>query len=407
MSNTTSHHRHHLGISVAWSYVFAMLLMLFVFLILVPDADGPSPWDGQAFRSGVLEMAANFRVLDDLADVGLVKVADVGEGWLDAELDLIVVSDRRFGVAPFYLALLFVSASLLLRGIRQRLLARHFGGAAGRGQMSSYFFGRGLNLFFPFGPGELGTAQALVEGGMAPQQAATVAFHNRLFELLALLLLLVASFAYLGWEGAVLPACWGLVLVVAVVTLTRPLGGSDTTTTRWNPFAHVWSALNGRALAGAVTALAHSPSFFASVGALSLVTLGLEILGYWCIKQAFSSPMDDYVLMKDLPFVHFAIVILIANMTRVLPYTFGSVGIYEIVSVAMFRAFDEGFLAGMTVSLLDAFLVNGLSAIAFVVALWLGRCPSVFDTWHAFFVQSGEAVEAVGAHAEDALGTPA
>jgi len=97
--------RQYLGISVAWSYVFALLLMLFIFTILVPDADGPSPWDGQAFRSGILEMAANFKVLDDLADLGIVRVADVGDGWLNAELGLIVVSDRRFGWAPFYLAL--------------------------------------------------------------------------------------------------------------------------------------------------------------------------------------------------------------------------------------------------------------------------------------------------------------
>jgi len=399
--------RQYLGISVAWSYVFALLLMLFIFTILVPDADGPSPWDGQAFRSGILEMAANFKVLDDLADLGIVRVADVGDGWLNAELGLIVVSDRRFGWAPFYLALGLVSTSLLLRGIRQRLLARHFAGRGGRGLVSSYFFGRGLNLFFPFGPGELGTTEALVDAGIAREQAMAIVFHNRLFELLSLLVLLLVSFVYLGWEGAVLPAFWALVLVVAVVTLTRPLGGGGTPAPWWNPLAHLSHAFNGRTMAASVRELSQVPGLLVSLGLVSLVTLALEILGYWCIKQAFSSPMDDYVLMKDLPFVDFAIVILVANLTRVLPYTFASVGIYEIVSVVMFRAFDQGYLGGTTVSLLDTFLVNGLSAGAFGLVLWLGRCPSVFETWRHFVEESASHAGTVDEPAEDALGSHA
>ena len=131
-----------------------------------------------------------------------------------------------------------------------------------------------------------------------------------------------------------------------------------------------------------------TPGFMLSVLLLSVVALGIEILGYWCIKQAFSSPMDDYVLMRDLGFIQFVIVIAVANMTRVLPYTFASVGVYELVSVAMFRVFDEGYLAGATVSLLDSFLINGLSLVGFVIVLWLGRCPSALETWRAFFSQS-------------------
>ena len=116
-----------LALSVAWGYAFAVLLMLFIFLILVPDADGPSPWDGEAFRKGILEMFANFRILDELADMGIVRVADVGDGFLNVDLDLVGVSNRKFGWAPFYLAMTFVAMALLLRGIRQRFLTGLFG----------------------------------------------------------------------------------------------------------------------------------------------------------------------------------------------------------------------------------------------------------------------------------------
>ena len=66
--------RRRLGLSVAWGYGFGVLLMLFIFLILMPEAEGPSPWDGDAFKKGILEMAANFRILDELADLRNQKI---------------------------------------------------------------------------------------------------------------------------------------------------------------------------------------------------------------------------------------------------------------------------------------------------------------------------------------------
>jgi uncharacterized membrane protein YbhN (UPF0104 family) len=211
---------------------------------------------------------------------------------------------------------------------------------------------------------------------------------------LAIVLLLICGLAYLGWSGALAPAFWTIVLLVAVVSLTRPLGRSAVRGSWWNLFAYLWEALNGQALAQGLRQLTGKPSFLLSITSLSVLALGVEILGYWCIKQAFSSPMDDYVLMKDLGFVQFVIVIAVANMARVLPYTFGSVGVYEIVSVAMFRVFDEGYLAGATVSLLDSMLINGLSLAAFVLVLWFGRCPSVIETWREFFRRSTGPTEA-------------
>ena len=396
MSSQGSTDRTYLGVSIAWSYVFAILLMVFVFTILVPDADGPSPWDGQAFRAGVLEMAANFRILDELADLGIVKVADVGDGWLNVDLDLIGVSDRRFGGSAFVLALVFGLVSLVLRGIRQRFLARHFHGQPTRGPIAGYFFGRGLNLFFPFGPGELGSAQSLTEGGVPPDTAATIVFHNRLFEVMAILLVLAAGVLYLGWEGAVWPLCLALVLVAAVVSLTRPLGTAAESGRQHavrNPVRYLWRVFNGREIVAVLRRFSATPGLLAGLTILSVVALAIETLAYWCIKQAFSSPLDDYILMKDLPFVHFAIAIAVAATTRVLPFTFASIGIYEVVSVAMFRVFDEGFLAGTSVAILDSLLINGISALTFFGVLWLGRCPSAFETWRAFVQQSRVAAD--------------
>jgi len=130
------------------------------------------------------------------------------------------------------------------------------------------------------------------------------------------------------------------------------------------------------------------PRLLIGLTLMSAVTLVIEIIGYWSIKQAFSSPMDDYVLMKDITFVHFAIVIAVANIARIIPYTFASFGIYEIVSVFVFRVFGEGYLSATTVTLLDSMLINGLTLIFLLLSLVINKCPSILDTWRNFFTQS-------------------
>ena len=172
------------------------------------------------------------------------------------------------------------------------------------------------------------------------------------------------------------------------MSLTRPLGWSGEEASRFNILARIWAAFNGPALRRALGRLLSNPGFLLWLLLVSVVAFLIEIVGYWSIKQAFSSPMDDYVLMKDLPFLHFMIVIAVANITRIIPYTFASFGIYEIVSVVMFRVFGEGFLSGTTVTLLDSMLINGTTLIFFVISMRVSTPPSILETWRMFVRRS-------------------
>jgi uncharacterized membrane protein YbhN (UPF0104 family) len=378
-----------LGLSVVWGYAFGVLLFVFILAVLMPEPEGPSPWDPTAFRKGLIELIANFRILDELAAMGIVKVADVGDGLLNVDLEMIAVSNRAFGWAPLFVAVAAALLCLVLRAVRLRLLTRHVGvSSSTTGQMSAYFYGRGLNLFFPFGPGELGTIRMLTEHGAPAAEATTAVFYNRVFELLALVAFLVAGFVYLGWGGAVETFIWTIVLIAGVVSLTRPLGRSRGGRGRFSPLSQVWRAFRGDTLVAETGTLLRAPGFFLSVLVLSLVAFGCEVLAFWNIKQAFSSPMDDYVLMKDFAAVPFAMVITVAALARVIPYTVAGVGVVELVMVVMFRVFGEGYLSGTTVAVLCALLLNGVTFVLFLLASWLNRCPSMLDTWQAFFDHS-------------------
>lgn len=384
-----------LSVSVAWGYAFAFVLMAFVLLVLLPEAEGPSPWDALAFRSAILGLFANFRLLDDLAALGIVRVADVGGGFLTVDLDMLAVSDRAFGWAPVVVAIACACLSLLLRGLRQRVLAGHLGLANDvPGRTSSYFFGRGMNLFFPFGPGDLATARALDGGDGTSSIAVEVVWYNRVFELLAILGILFVGLTLLGWGGAVVAVAWTVFLVVVTVSLTQPLGWTAMEPRTWNVFARLWRTFHGPEVARAIGRLTSSPRFLIGVALLSVTALFLEIVACWYIKQAFSAPLEDYVLMKDLSFLRFVIVISVVALTRIIPYTFAGFGVSETVAIVMFRVQGEGFISGTTVALLDSLLLNTVTLAFFLASLRVARRPSILETWQLFYRRSALASSA-------------
>jgi hypothetical protein len=222
-------------------------------------------------------------------------------------------------------------------------------------------------------------------------------FFSRVFEILAINVFLLVGFVYLGWGGAVEPLIWTTVLIAGVVSLTRPLGRGSDVTGPLKFIANVWRAFRGDTLIQATRELLKSPGLFVSLLLLSIVAFGLEVYAFWNIKQAFSSPMDDYILMKGLTLVPFTIAVSVAALARVIPYTFASFGIVELVLVMMFRVFDEGFLSGTTVALLSSLLINLITLVFFVLAMWIARCPSILEVWHQFFRQSDERHQAAAA----------
>jgi uncharacterized membrane protein YbhN (UPF0104 family) len=127
---------------------------------------------------------------------------------------------------------------------------------------------------------------------------------------------------------------------------------------------------------------------------MSAATVFIEVLGFWSLKQAFSSPLDAYVIMKDLPFLRFTAVVAAAGITRIIPYTFAGLGIYELVSVVLFRVHGESYLTATTVALLDSALLNALTLVFFVLAMVALRAPSVLETWQMFYRESLARAEA-------------
>jgi hypothetical protein len=327
---------------------------------------------------------ANLTVLDELADLGIVRDVDVGTGFVMAAPEYMLKSRRPMVPALLVLAFFIIAGSYFARAFRQRLLSNHYGIPASVGnQILSYFYGRGMNTLLPFGPGELAAAQVLQRNGAKADSAYRTVFAGRVFEVIGIAGFLIIALAMSGWGGAIVPFLLCGVLIAVITAATRPVGNLFA-----NPSAfteNLWEEVHGSYFARALRELTHS-SLGLTVGltALSIFALVLELAGLYLLKQAVST--REYFLLTDLPISAYIMAIGIANLTRVIPITPGGMGLYELVLVTVFSIYGGDYYAGTTVAILDGVFTNFVMlAILLPTVLLVRRTgPSFLETWRSF-----------------------
>ena len=354
------------GVSVAWGYALGVLLIIVPVFFVVEDP---------------MSVLANLRIVDELADIGIVRDMDVGYGFIDGVPEVIAHSQRPLVWNLLILSILSILAAYVLRGIRQHLIASYVGVPARTpNQFTSYFYGRGLNLLFPFGPGELGMVQGLVEGGVDEVAATTTIFYNRVFEIVGTVVFLLVGLVLSGWSGGLLPFLISIVVVVGLTWISRPMG--DAAGNR-NLGISLWRALNGPQIIAALGSAASRLPVLTGLTALAVLALLLEVAGLYLLKQAFST--REFHLLADLPLSAFVMAIAVANFARIIPFTPGGAGFYELAMVAVFLAYGGDSHAGTTVAILDGVVTNLVMLALFLVTLvWRQGRPAILETWRSF-----------------------
>lgn len=359
--------REPLGLSVVWGYLVGICLVAIPVLVVVEDP---------------IAVLANLRIVDELADVGIVRDVDVGTGFIDGVPEVLAHSRRPISWNLLWLASLAVAGAYLARALRQRLVLQRLGVSSSvPGQLTSSLWGRGLNVLFPFGPGDFGTARRLVRAGTAPARAIAGVFRIRVLELSGIAVLLAVALALAGWGGTLVAALTSVLVVVGLTLTIRPMGDPVGT---GEPFPRaLWKALHGQRVIADVREMAQETSAFVGLVALSAGALTLEIAGLYLLKQSFST--REFHLLADLPLSGLIMAVAVANLARVVPFTPGGAGFYELSMVAVFLAYGQDATAATTVAVLDG-LVTNLVALALFVPTLAGRHGAgVLDAWRGFF----------------------
>jgi uncharacterized membrane protein YbhN (UPF0104 family) len=354
------------GISVAWGYALGALLIIVPVFFVVENP---------------MSVLANLRIVDELADIGIVRDVDVGYGFIDGVPEVIAHSQRPLVWNLLILSFLSILAAYVLRAVRQQLTASYVGVPARvANQFTSFFYGRGLNLLFPFGPGELGMAQRLVAGGADEAAATTTIFYSRVFEIFGTVVFLLVGLVLSGWSGGLLPFLISIGVVVGLTLITRPMGG-DVGGRKLG--TSLWLSLNGPPIIAALRSVSSRLSVLAGLTALALLALVLEVAGLYLLKQAFST--REFHLLADLPLSAFVMAIAVANFARIIPITPGGAGFYELSMVAVFLAYGGDSHAGTTVAILDGVATNLVMLALFLMTLaWRQGRPAILDTWRSF-----------------------
>jgi hypothetical protein len=349
--------RHNIGRIVSTfglSYLFGAFLLVSLF-----------------YAFGTWDVLAGSRLLDLLIRVGIVKYHDQNLGFIEG------VPDHKYYLTSQTPVdwLLVVFAGLLFLGffavktLQFDGAARHFGAKGTLGQHGrAYLYGLGLDRWFPFGLGRIGTHTALTSQGSTDEQSRDVLFATGLFILFEISLFAVVGLLGEGWGPWAGQVVWGaFVFTLLYLWVRRPPGASV------RSLARGWTRRAGEVL----RSLSSDPPVLAKLCALSLMAFALEDVAAYVIANAFGIGVEFPVIVMGLGAGYVA---------RLIPLSPGGIGQYEWGFAVALVLGGVGAPEAATLAILDnllRYLVG--AAVLGSILFWYGVDTSfrtVLRTFH-------------------------
>lgn len=355
-----------LSISVTWAYLIAGALAILPPFVLIGD-----PWG----------VATNLRLYDE---IWIMSGGLIGDGDY-------VTSARPLTWAPFLLAIVALIFAYRVRAHRQVMLGRHFGiPDTVKHQVKAFFYGRGMNGLLPFGPGDLATAKALVKNGAPEKAASSTVFYYRVFEILAIMAFLGIGLILCGWEGVGLPIVYCLLLFCGVSAVIRPLG-------RFSDGKGFFASLGIGKVFNALRVIGKDPALTTRLFLVSVGALTLELIGLLLLKNALCSGNigdgEEFLLLADIPVAAYVVALAVASLARIIPFTPGGMGIFEMSMVTVLGFFGADNVEAAACAMLDGFVTNVILVTACYLSVRSGTVPSIMSSWRSFFRQSAHRLE--------------
>ena len=323
------------------------------------------------YAFGTWDVLAGSRLLDLLIRVGIVKYHDQNLGFIEG------VADHKYYLTSqtpvdwllvFFAGLLFL-AFFAVKALQFDGVARHFGAKGTLGQHGrAYLYGVGLDRWFAFGLGRIGTHKELTGQGSSDEQARDMLFATGLFILFEISLFAIAGLLGEGWGPWVGQVVWGaFVFALLYLWVRRPPGASVRSTARG------WTRKAGEVLGS----LSSDPPVLAKLAALSLLAFALEDVAAYVIANAFGIGVEFPVIVMGLGAGYVA---------RLIPLSPGGIGQYEWGFAVALVLGGVGAPEAATLAILDNLLryLVGAAAVGSIL-FWHGvdtRLRTVLDTFN-------------------------
>ncbi len=310
------------------------------------------------YAFGTWDILAGSRLLDLLIRVGIVKYHDQNLGFIEG------VADHKYYLTSqtpvdwllvVFAGLLFL-AFFAVKTLQFDEVARHFGAKGTLGQHGrAYLYGLGLDRWFPFGLGRIGTHKALTRQGSTDDQSRDVLFATGLFVLLEISLFAIGGLLGEGWGPWVGQVVWGaFVFTLLYLWVRRPPGVAV------GSIARAWTG-RAREIFGS---LSSDPPVLAKLCALSLIAFALEDVAAYVIANAFGIGVQFPVIVMGVGAGYVA---------RLIPLSPGGIGQYEWGFAVALVLGGVGAPEAATLAILDNLLRYLVGTVVLgSITLWYG-----------------------------------
>ena len=310
------------------------------------------------YAFGTWDVLASSRLLDLLIRVGIVKYHDQNLGFVEG------VADHKYYLTsqtPVDWLLVFFAGLIFLAFFAVKTLqfdgaARHFGSKGTLGQNGrAYLYGLGLDRWFPFHLGRIGTHTALTSQGTTDEQSGDVLFATGLFILFEISLFAIIGLLGEGWGPWAGQVVWGaFVFTLLYLWVRRPPGVSV------GSIAGAWTGRVREVLGS----LSSDPPVLAKLCALSLIAFALEDVAAYVIANAFGIGVEFSVIVMGLGAGYVA---------RLIPLSPGGIGQYEWGFAVALVLGGVGAPEAATLAILDNLLRYLVGAVALgSILFWYG-----------------------------------
>ena len=239
-------------------------------------------------------------------------------------------------------ALVALVATFYLRAVRWRLLFAQQTRPPFRAALRALLIGLFFNQILPLRAGEAARVVALnQESGTSRAEALGTAVVERIYDVLALLVILFIAWPFLptlGWISGAATFALVFVALVAVAAVCLFVFGASLLRLALAPFALLPRISRGRTdaaasnLAGGLGIL-HRPRFALAAFAVTMLSWLVAGISYWCVLQGF-----DFG-----PGLAGALLLLVTtNLALVIPSLPAGVGVFEAATILTLASFDVG-----------------------------------------------------------------